>query len=63
MDAAEALVNLGDANQVTTGELTRKVVGLMVNEKKRSELSRVSLELVTLSNHKGVAEFMVDQNA
>ena len=60
LDAAEALVNLGDANKVTTEELTRKVVGLMADEKKRSELSRVSLELVRISNHKGVADFMVD---
>lgn len=62
LDAAGVLVNLGDANQMTIEKLARNVTELMADEKKRSKLSRASLELVMHSKHKGVAELLVDHN-
>ena len=63
LEAAGVLVNLGDAHQVTTAKLADKVAELIADEAKRAELSKVSLGLMKLLRHNGVAEYMVDHNA
>lgn len=63
LHVARVLLNLGDANQVTTGGLASTVAGLIADEKKRSELSKVSLDLVAPSKHKEVIEILVDCNS
>ena len=63
LDSAGVLVNLGDANQVTTGELASTIVKLIADEKKRTDLSRASMELVTFSKNNGVTEILVDRHA
>lgn len=63
LDAAGILINLGDANKITTEELAHNIVELIQDERKRFDLSKKSMELLTLSKHKNVVEILVNQNA
>ena len=63
LDAAGALVNLGDAHQVTAEKLAAKVVELMADEAKRAALSKASLGFMNPLERISVTKYMVDQNA
>ncbi len=61
--AVGAVINLGDANQVTITAFADKTIELIADEKMRFNLSRTSLKLVTGSKSQSVMEALFGQNA